>query len=341
MDPKYWSRNPGLESSKALELKLWNALSREEKLGWEFQSHQNPFPGNSHPIHGVFQRENASNRELRMRKRHISARGSQGPHPHPPYPKIGIVLTILLEFAEQDPLCPSPAAPVPLGGAGDSQIHARTSHDDYHWPRMSPLSLASFPGPSSRSKSHLGTSLARAAPKQHLPRNPGLSTRIIPPQKSNSMDGRPPGSRSLIPLHPTYPSKPKSKASPWIQPFSGAADPWKRNKEVQKQEMHPKGRFPAPGWIKSSSRICPQAQGGGEGLFIPFAWRILTKELQEWEIILEVWAGDKFPASPDPSGIFQTEKRSQHQRSQNVWPGGREGLSGATFPPPFPPLGIV
>lgn len=103
MDPKYWSRNPGLESSKALEPKLWNVLSRGAKLGWEFQSHQNPFPGNSQPIHGAFPKGKCIHRELGMRKGHISTRGSRGDHLHPPYPKIGIVLTILLEFAEQDP----------------------------------------------------------------------------------------------------------------------------------------------------------------------------------------------------------------------------------------------
>lgn len=75
----------------------------------------------------------------------------------------------------------------------------------------------------------------------------------------------------FIPPAPLIPNSPHG-ASPWLQPFLVAADPRKRNKEVEKQETHPKGRFPAPafpvlaGWEAAPGFICPRAQGGGAGL---------------------------------------------------------------------------
>lgn len=281
-DLKSWSRNRGLESSKALEPELWNAPSRGAKLGWEFPSYQNPFPGNSHPIHGVFPK---SHRELRMRKGNISTRGSQGAHFHPPYPKIGMIPRILLEFAELDSLCPSPAIQIlleepeiPKSMPGHPMVTITGQKCPF---RHFPLFQVPAPG----AIPTLGPTWHKRPPKQRSTHKSRLIHGIHPKKKKSiSMDERPRGSKPLITLHPTHPSDPKLPS--WTLSLDPALPGGCRSLQKEQrggkagcasQRKIPSSCFPSPGWMGSGSRIHPRAQGGGEGLLFLSAWRILTK----------------------------------------------------------------
>lgn len=94
----------------------------------------------------------------------------------------------------------------------------------------------------------LGPTWHERPPKQRSIHKSRLIHGIHPKNKgfpgTGDHEGADPSSPFIPPI-PLIPSSPH-EASPWIQPFPGAADPWKRDKQVEKQEVHPKGRFPAP-----------------------------------------------------------------------------------------------